>query len=115
MATAQPIKILLVEDDEVPREIASKMLRLCLDAEVISTDTGEEAVKLFHEHHPALIIQDLRLNGALDNLPRQTAQPLHGGGAPPQGLLLHRSALPLPHALPAAQQDGRWPRRHEVL
>ena len=48
-------------------------------------------------------------------LPRQTAQPLHGGGAPQEGLLLHRSALALPHALPAAQQDGRWPRRHEVL
>jgi len=65
MAQAQRLKILLVEDDEVPREISAKALRLCVDAEVISTDTGEEAIKLFQEHHPALIIQDLRLNGAM--------------------------------------------------
>ena len=47
MAQAQRLKILLVEDDEVPREISAKALRLCVDAEVISTDTGEEAIKLF--------------------------------------------------------------------
>ena len=52
---------------------------------------------------------------ALDHVPRQAAQPLHGRGAEQEGLLLHRSPLALPDAVPAPQQDGRRPRRHEVL
>ena len=32
-----------------------------------------------------------------------------------EGLLLHRGAFALPHALPAPQQNGRWAGRHEVL
>ena len=55
------------------------------------------------------------LRGALDHVPRQTAHPLHGGGVPEEGLLLHRSPLALPDALPAPQQDGRRARHHEVL
>ena len=55
------------------------------------------------------------LCGALDHLPRQAARALHGRDAQQEGLLLHRSAFALPHALPAAQQDGRRPGHHEVL
>jgi hypothetical protein len=41
--------------------------------------------------------------------------PLHGRDPQEEGLLLHRSAVALPHALPAPQQNGRRPGRHEVL
>ena len=55
------------------------------------------------------------LRGALDHLPREAAGALHGRGAAEEGLLLHRGALALPHAVPAPQQDGRRAGRHEVL
>ena len=55
------------------------------------------------------------VRGALDHVTTSNSWPLHGRGAPEEGLLLHRSAFALPDALPAAQQDGRRARRHEVL
>jgi len=56
------IKIVLVEDEEVPQEISAKALRQCADAEVFVADNGIDAVSLVKEHRPVLVIQDLRLN-----------------------------------------------------
>jgi len=61
MTEGQRYKILIVEDEEVPREIAKKALTLHLNVETFETDNGKEAVELFKQHQPDLVVQDIIL------------------------------------------------------
>jgi len=54
------MRILLVEDEENIREVVKLNLEL-EDYEVITTDNGREAIRLFHEQHFDLLVLDVML------------------------------------------------------
>jgi two-component system response regulator DesR len=61
---AAPVRILLVEDNEVFREALELLLALRSDVEVAaSVGTGEAAVASVREHEPDVVLMDYRLPG----------------------------------------------------
>ena len=64
MALAAPIRILLVEDNEVFREALELLLGLRSDIEVVaSVGDGTEAVPACVDHRPDVVLMDFRLPG----------------------------------------------------
>ena len=59
---ADPIKILVVDDDQGIRCVVSKMLSR-LGYDVISTDSGENGLELFLKNRFDLVITDLEMPG----------------------------------------------------
>ena len=61
---APPVRILLVEDNDVFREALELLLGLRSDVEVVgAVGTGEEAVESAREHRPDVVLMDFRLPG----------------------------------------------------
>ena len=65
MARANPL-VIVVEDDELQREVASIVLEGC-DVDVIPCETAEAATAILESlsRKPAMIFTDVRLPGAL--------------------------------------------------
>lgn len=58
------IRILLVEDHFLARQALSSVLSLHHEMKIIATaENGAEAVERYFEHHPDVVIMDLRLPG----------------------------------------------------
>lgn len=55
-----PAKVLVVDDIEVNRELISEIFSN-QPFEIIQAENGQEAVRLAHEHHPQLVITDIRM------------------------------------------------------
>ena len=61
---AEPIRVLLVEDNEVFREALELLLGLRADIEVVAAvGDGTEAVPACREHDPDVVVMDFRLPG----------------------------------------------------
>ena len=61
---ARPIRVVLVEDNEVFREALELLLGLRSDVEVVaSVGTGPEAVPACRDNHPDVVLMDYRLPG----------------------------------------------------
>ncbi len=61
---ARPIRVVLVEDNEVFREALELLLGLRSDVEVVaSVGTGPEAVPASRDNHPDVVLMDYRLPG----------------------------------------------------
>lgn len=60
-------KILVVDDKEDSRVLASKVLR-SHGYEVIGASSGEEAISLAQQEIPDLVLMDVRLPGGIDGL-----------------------------------------------
>ncbi|MGV3526882.1 MAG: ATP-binding protein [Candidatus Sericytochromatia bacterium] len=55
-----PAKVLVVDDIEVNRELISEIFSN-QPFEIIQAENGQEAVRMAHEHHPQLVITDIRM------------------------------------------------------
>ncbi|TMK64421.1 MAG: response regulator transcription factor [Actinobacteria bacterium] len=61
---AAPIRVLLVEDNQVFSEALELLLGLQQDIEVVaSVGDGKQAVPAVREHHPDVVVMDYRLPG----------------------------------------------------
>ncbi len=61
---AEPIRIVLVEDNEVFRDALELLLGLRSDVEVVAAvGDGVDAVPACRQHHPDVILMDYRLPG----------------------------------------------------
>ena len=61
---AEPIRLLLVEDNQVFREALELLLGLRSDIEVVaSVGDGAAAVPAVQKHHPDVVLMDYRLPG----------------------------------------------------
>jgi DNA-binding NarL/FixJ family response regulator len=61
---AGPIRVLLVEDNQVFREALELLLDLRDDIEIVAAvGAGQEAVPAVHEHDPDVVVMDYRLPG----------------------------------------------------
>ena len=61
---SQPIRVLLVEDNDVFREALELLLGLRDDIEVVaSVADGNDAVEACREHRPDVVVMDFRLPG----------------------------------------------------
>ncbi|MBD0338680.1 MAG: response regulator transcription factor [Thermoleophilia bacterium] len=59
-----PVRIVLVEDNDVFREALELLLGLRSDVEVVAAvGSGEEAVAAVREHEPSVVLMDYRLPG----------------------------------------------------
>jgi DNA-binding NarL/FixJ family response regulator len=65
---AEPVRVALVEDNEVFREALELLLGLRSDIQVVaSADDGTKVVELCREHSPEVVVMDYRLP-ALDGV-----------------------------------------------
>jgi DNA-binding NarL/FixJ family response regulator len=68
MVSEQPVRVALVEDNEVFREALELLLGLRSDLEVVaSVEDGTKVIELCREHSPDVIVMDYRLP-ALDGV-----------------------------------------------
>jgi DNA-binding NarL/FixJ family response regulator len=64
-AVGAPVRVALVEDNEVFREALELLLELRPDVQVVaSVDHGNEIVALCRRHEPEVVVMDYRLPGA---------------------------------------------------
>ena len=72
--------ILVVEDDSKSRKLVRDLLAF-KGYEIIEAETGEEGVRLAQEHHPRLVLMDIRLPGidGIEALRRLRAEPATRG------------------------------------
>lgn len=62
MIESKQQKVLVVDDSPLAREVLIRMLS-DLDIIVISAESGEEAIELFHRHQFALVLLDVLMGG----------------------------------------------------
>ena len=61
-------RVLVVEDDYMLCLINSKSVELMGHTIVATATTGEEAIEAVKEHHPDVILMDVRIDGELDGI-----------------------------------------------
>lgn len=59
------IKVILVDDHAVVRSGVKRLLEEHADLQVVAeADSGDEAYKLYHQHHPDVMLMDMNMSGS---------------------------------------------------
>jgi DNA-binding response OmpR family regulator len=61
MERKKPITILLVEDDSATRDLITIVIERKTEYSLIIAENGEEALEIFHEHRPDVMLLDILL------------------------------------------------------
>ena len=56
-------KILVIDDNEVAREVTKEIIQTILNYNVITASSGKEGLKLFKKENPELVISDFMMPG----------------------------------------------------
>jgi two-component system NarL family response regulator len=63
------IRVVAVDDHAIARRGIAAMLATNPDFELVAeADCGEEAIRVFRQHHPDVVLMDLRLKGGTDGI-----------------------------------------------
>jgi CheY-like chemotaxis protein len=62
------LKILIVDDDSVDRELARRCLSEIEELEIVPAVSGDEALELVAREAPDIVLTDLRMPGGLSGL-----------------------------------------------
>jgi len=64
-----PIRVIVVDDHLVVRKGIAAILAVDTDFELVAeAGSGEEAVEMYRQHHPDVVLMDLRLPGTMDGI-----------------------------------------------
>jgi CheY-like chemotaxis protein len=101
------VKILIAEDVEVNMTVVKEMLvRLLPEPELILARNGQEAIDLYREQQPDLILMDIQMPVLDGNLASEQIRRLEREQSMPRTPIVGLTARSMPHEIEAAMTHG---------